>query len=131
MEMTLEQLREQLDTTEMLLRRTRKELDSAGIATVPTDVKQASSREYLIFFLTLITGIVLIISSLCIPVLLFSILSGAIGVGVFFYSLCYYIREVTIPDLFARYNELTKQAENLRCQIKTPIFEKVVICPEN
>lgn len=119
MEITLEQLREQLDTTEMLLRRTRKELDEAGIATVPTDVKQATSREYLIFFLTLILGIALIISGLCIPVLFFSILSGAIGVGVFFYSLCYYIREVTIPDLFARYNELTKQAENLRCQIKT------------
>ena len=119
MELTLEQLRDQLDTTEMLLRRTRKELDNAGIATVPTEVKQATSREYLIFFLTLVPGIILIISSLCVPILLLSILFGVIGAGTFFYSLLYYTREIDIPDLLARYNEYAKQAEDLKQQIQT------------
>lgn len=115
----LELLREQLDTAEMILRRTREELDKSGIATVPIRVKQATPREYLIFFLTLVPGIVLIISSLCVPILLLSILFGVIGAGTFFYSLLYYVRKVDIPDLLAQYNEYTKRVEDLKKQIQT------------
>lgn len=115
----LELLREQLDTAEMILRRTREELDKSGIATVPIRVEQATPREYLICFLTMTSGIVLIISSLCVTILLLSILFGVIGAGTFFYSLLYYVRKIDIPDLLAKYNEYTKRVEDLKKQIQT------------
>lgn len=119
MELTIEQLNEQLDTTNMLLRRMRDQLDSAGIATVPAYVKRATFKEHLTFFVMLIFSIALIVVGLCVPASTIRILLCVVGIGALFYSLFYYIRKIDMPDLLADYNEYTKRAENLQEQIKT------------
>ena len=115
----MEQLNEQLDTTNMLLRRMRDQLDSAGIATVPADAKRASFKEHLTFFVMLISSIALIVAGLCTPILNLRIFLCTVGFGALFYSLFYYVRKIDLPDLLADYNEYTKRAENLQEQIKT------------
>ena len=115
----MEQLIEQLNTTNMLLRRMRDQLDSAGIATVPADAKRASFKEHLAFFAMLISSIALIVVGLCVPVQDVNILLCTVGFGALFYSLFYYVRKIDLPDLLADYNEYTKRAENLQEQIKT------------
>lgn len=119
MELTIEQLRKQLDTTNMLLRRMRDQLDSAGIATVPAYVKRATFKEHLTFFAMLISSITLIVAGLCVSASTIRILLCAVGIGALFYSLFYYVREIDLRDLLADYNDYTKRAENLQEQIKT------------
>lgn len=119
MGLTMEQLRKQLDTTNMLLRRMRDQLDSVGIATVPAYVKRATFKEHLTFFVMLISSIALIVAGLCVPAQDVNILLCVTGIGVLFYSLFYYVRKIDLRDLLADYNEYTKRAADLQEQIKT------------
>lgn len=114
----MEQLRKQLDTTNMLLRRMRDQLDSAGIATVPADAKRATFKEHLTFFVMLISSIALTVAGLCVPASTIRILLCVVGIGALFYSLFYYVRKIDLPDLLADYNEYTKRAADLQEQIK-------------